>query len=379
MKRIFLLTALLAALSHPAFAQEDISININGDKLYPEQPPVVMNNRTLVPVRVVCEAMGLDVEWDGVNERVNISNDDTYVSISINCHDIDINGSIKYIDAAPVIVNSTTCVPIRAVVEPFGANVDWDSETQTVIITVSEDEPETPADEPDTVELSATESITDEISEDNEQTVSKSETEDEALQKSEVDDTLDDDAPEIVESGFAFYAQPDEEWGFKSNGRGYCWVCSYAMLISNISGERITPVDVAQYNLDAGSSSGSYMAGHFGIAANYNLKFVPAIDEDSEYFERFDSSHRGATYFKAETDEDVENALIEALKRNPDGIMVRFEGYPHTLVATEYKDGEIYYNDPASLNMENVTFDNTVVGKRFNLSDLTFVQAMVRK
>ncbi|MBQ8827876.1 MAG: copper amine oxidase, partial [Clostridia bacterium] len=59
MKRLLLLTAVAATtLTQAAHADGDISIRFNGNPLTAEQPPVVVNDRTLVPVRAVCEAMG---------------------------------------------------------------------------------------------------------------------------------------------------------------------------------------------------------------------------------------------------------------------------------------------------------------------------------
>ena len=151
------------------------------------------------------------------------------------------------------------------------------------------------------------------------------------------------------------------------------------MLISNIKGEMITPKDIAGYNVAAGYEDGAYIASHYGIASTYGLKLIPALPEDSIYFDYYDSSKRGATYLKFETDEDVINALIEALDNNPKGIMVRFEGYPHTMVATGYYGDEVYFNDPAAMHLENVPFKDTCVGKIFKLTDISFIQAMEEK
>ncbi|MBQ7794762.1 MAG: hypothetical protein IJ366_09645 [Clostridia bacterium] len=391
MKRLLLLTAVAATtLTQAAHADGDISIRFNGNPLTAEQPPVVVNDRTLVPVRAVCEAMGLEVGWEPETQGISISGDNTSVKLEIGYHTIDVNGNLDYIEAAPTLINSVTCVPIRAVVEPFGAIVDWDGSTRTVIIDVPEEENNTSSGiiSGSGSSSGSSSSKDDEEIEENTPPVDPEDsppTDEEPETAPEVEEDDEDEekptisnpvTPSITAKPFTFYAQEGEEWGFESNGRGYCWVCSYAMLITDLLGERVTPVDIAEYNLNAGSGSGNYMASHFGLAAEYGLEFVPALDESSEYFDYFDSQRRGATYFKAETEEDVKNALIEALERNPKGVLVRFEGYPHTLVATGYFDGEIYFNDPGSLEMENVTFENTCLGRNFSWTDLTFVQAM---
>lgn len=337
MKRLLFLAATLLAVVQANVYAEEINISLNGEDLQSEQPPVVINDRTLVPVRVVCEALGLDVGWDEDTKQVTICDELNLVKLTIDHTTIDVNDELSELDAAPAIINDVTCVPLRAVVEPFGADVSWDAASRTVMVTVGEE------------------------------MVDPTETEPEEEEENQM---------VITEKPFTFYYQSEEEWAFENSGRGYCWVCSYAMLISDILDEKVTPVDIANYNIELGGSSGSYMAGHFRLADKYGLKFVPALSEDSEYFDSFETERRGATYLKFETEEQVRAALIEALERNPHGIMVRFEGYPHTLVATGYYDGTVYFNDPASAEMENVAFEDTCLGKKYKLTDISFVQAM---
>lgn len=361
-KLLILIIALLTLTSTSAWGQDfDISVSVNGSILNPEQPPVVINDRTLVPVRAVCEALGLDVDWNQKFQEVTISRGDSFVKLGIDYHTLNVNNFLSYIDAAPKIVNGVTCVPIRYVVEPFGAIVEWDNETRTVMVKEHiPDEPElTPTPTPI---ATPTPEIKPNPESDKKPTISNP------------------PRPSFGTKPFTFYYQNQEDWAFEGNGRGYCWVCSYAMLISDTLGEEVTPLEIAEYNLEKSEGiSGCYMASHYGLLEQYGLKFVPAISEDSVYFSEFETIRRGATYFKTETDEDVTNALIEALDQNPKGILVRFEGYPHTLVATGYHNGEVYFNDPASHNMENVTFEDTCLGRNYTLSDLSFVQAIAVK
>lgn len=327
MKKLLICTALaLCAVSSTASAEKPIRVTYNGTRLDTEQPPAVVDGRTLVPVRDVCDILGLDIDWNPQTQVVRICDELNIVAMQIGSRRIEINDIESELDAAPEIINGYTCVPLRAVIEPFGVQVDWDGKTKTVIIT------------DENYEAGSGE---------------KSENEKE----------------------YAFYTQGDEEWAFEANGRGYCWVCSYAMVISNLTGERITPADIAEYNLESGGS-GNYMRSHFGLAERYGLKFAPALDEKSPYFDRFETERRGATYIKFETEDDVRAALSEALGRNPRGVMVRFEGYPHTLVAVYERNGKIYFNDPASETMENVEFANTCLARSFSLTDISFIQAL---
>jgi len=58
-----------------AYSQNNITIFVNGQKIETDVPPQIINGRTMVPVRFVSEALGADVEWDGMNRRVLITNE----------------------------------------------------------------------------------------------------------------------------------------------------------------------------------------------------------------------------------------------------------------------------------------------------------------
>ncbi len=174
------------------------------------------------------------------------------------------------------------------------------------------------------------------------------------------------------ESTYFYQSQPELE--FEENGRGYCWVCSYAMLFSNVLEDVITPIDIAQYNKEAGFG-GSYMAGHAALADSFDLELVPALAEDSQYFAEFDAKNRGETTLNVTSDEDAKVAICEALDRFPQGVIVRYEGYPHSMMAVSYDDENIYFNDPGLKDGEHITFDKTCL-KNFKLSDISYIQAV---
>ena len=199
-------------------------------------------------------------------------------------------------------------------------------------------------------------------------------------------------SPEMISSvtrnfvnGQAYYFQNQAEFNLPSNGSGYCWVCSYAMLMTNVLGYAVTPTDVAAVNL-AKSSSGAYCY-HKDIVAAYDLKFVDALSPNSPYFGGRDSGS-GGTYINNPSKDDAitRAALKEALTLHPEGVMVRYAQYPHTMVAVAYEGDVILFNDPAPLSSstytgtsryQGVPFSETCVAmKGFSLSDVTFIQAL---
>lgn len=112
-----------------------IKVVLNGEQLKFDRLPITENGRTLVPLRVIFEAMGATVDWDGVTQTVTAVKGNTTVKMQIGNSIMIKNGEKIALDVPPKIINGRTLVPVRAVAESFGAKVDWDGETKTVIIT----------------------------------------------------------------------------------------------------------------------------------------------------------------------------------------------------------------------------------------------------
>lgn len=118
----------------PLAPQSFICVSVGG-KLVPfDQPPVLENGRTLVPLRAIFEALGASVEWDAMTQTVKSVKDNTQISLQIGSSSMYVNGTAKTLDVPAKIINSRTLVPVRAVSEAYGASVEWDQYSQTVII-----------------------------------------------------------------------------------------------------------------------------------------------------------------------------------------------------------------------------------------------------
>lgn len=109
--------------------------------------PVVVNDRTLLPVRAVVEEMGGDVSWDGETQTVTLTCGENEIQLVIDKNTALLNGKETELDTAPVVMNDRTMLPIRFIAESFGYTVSWDEETQTVTLTKKAAE-ETPAAQP---------------------------------------------------------------------------------------------------------------------------------------------------------------------------------------------------------------------------------------
>lgn len=97
--------------------------------------PVILNSRTLLPIRAVIEAMGGTVKWDGSSKIVTLNVEGRELNLQINSKSMWDSTTVYTLDTAPVIIGGRTMLPVRAVAEYFGASVAWDSATKTTTIT----------------------------------------------------------------------------------------------------------------------------------------------------------------------------------------------------------------------------------------------------
>ena len=111
-----------------------ITVTINDNPIDFDQTPIIIDDRTLVPLRAIFEALGATVEWDGDTQTVTSEYNGIKIKLTIGDDKIYINGKENEIDASAQLIDGTTYVPIRAVAEAFNADVSWDGESKTVII-----------------------------------------------------------------------------------------------------------------------------------------------------------------------------------------------------------------------------------------------------
>jgi hypothetical protein len=112
-----------------------IKVTLNGAEIDFDQPPIIENGRTLVPLRAIFEALGAKVDWSQSAQTVTATKGDVTVSLKIGSNILTKNGESITLDVPAQLLNGRTLVPARAVAEAFGAKVDWDGKTRTVIIT----------------------------------------------------------------------------------------------------------------------------------------------------------------------------------------------------------------------------------------------------
>lgn len=129
-------------LPHQAQAASVIRIYIDGTLLQTDQDPVIINGRTLVPLRGIFEALNASVIWDPKTQTVTAYKQGTTVSLKIGDRTATINRETTQLDTPAQIMNGRTVVPVRFVSEALGEEVTWDPKAQTVNITTSPEEVE---------------------------------------------------------------------------------------------------------------------------------------------------------------------------------------------------------------------------------------------
>lgn len=123
---------------------KEITLKADGKVLKTDVAPVIVNDRTLVPIRVISEASGAVVEWDGVEKVAGIKSEKVKIKLKIDSSEALVNDKKVQLDAPAQIISDRTMVPVRFVAESFGYTVEWNGETRTVSLTSPKPEKEEP-------------------------------------------------------------------------------------------------------------------------------------------------------------------------------------------------------------------------------------------
>jgi hypothetical protein len=138
-------TAALAVVPVPAQQRALVlhigvsTFTIDGVTKTLDSPPLIMNGRTLVPIRAIIEALGGTVGWDGTARKATVALGSTTIELWIGKNAAKVNGANTPIDIAntkvvPEIINSRTMLPLRFVAENLGCSVEWTDATKSIVI-----------------------------------------------------------------------------------------------------------------------------------------------------------------------------------------------------------------------------------------------------
>ena len=107
---------------------------LNDSILSFDQPPVIEEGRTLVPMRFLFEQMGANVEWNEETKSARATLNNKAVTFAIDDNEAEVDSQPVTMDVPARLINGKTMVPLRFLSEEMGYNVTWDEETRTAVI-----------------------------------------------------------------------------------------------------------------------------------------------------------------------------------------------------------------------------------------------------
>ncbi|MCR8636615.1 copper amine oxidase N-terminal domain-containing protein [Paenibacillus radicis (ex Xue et al. 2023)] len=139
---VFYLIFSIGSLLIPVYSYiTELEVEVNGEKMdFANAQPYIdeRTGSTMVPAREIAERLGAEVEWDRSLEQVTLHSKHLTTKLTIGQKNASINGKEVKLDAPAVIKNDRTMVPLRAVSESLGADVDWVQERNLVLVTSSD-------------------------------------------------------------------------------------------------------------------------------------------------------------------------------------------------------------------------------------------------
>jgi hypothetical protein len=116
------------------YQSANLSVYYNGTKLTFEQEPIMVDNTTMVPMRDIFETLGAIIDWNANTQTVTARKGDTEIKITIGSKTAYVNGESVNITPAAMIVEGKTMVPLRFVSEALGVTVKWDRTAKKVTL-----------------------------------------------------------------------------------------------------------------------------------------------------------------------------------------------------------------------------------------------------
>ncbi|MBB6732927.1 N-acetylmuramoyl-L-alanine amidase family protein [Cohnella zeiphila] len=133
---LLFVVAVMLFLSAQAAAAQTVTpkLILDGKVLNPTEPPALVGNYTMVPVRIVGENLGYKVDYDSTSKKVTVADGDSVVSMVLDKKAATVNGQAVKLDAPPTAKSNTTLIPLRFVGEAFGLQVFWENSNKSVFL-----------------------------------------------------------------------------------------------------------------------------------------------------------------------------------------------------------------------------------------------------
>ncbi|WP_313339149.1 beta-propeller domain-containing protein [Sedimentibacter sp.] len=136
-----ILLILIFAFNFNVFADTNISVYVDNEKIDFDVNPIIENGRTLIPLRGVFEKLGAKVDWNKNISEAVIKDKSNEIQMLLGKNKVMVNGEIKDIDVPTKMINSRTFAPLRFITENLGHDIKWDDSTNSVYITKKDNVP----------------------------------------------------------------------------------------------------------------------------------------------------------------------------------------------------------------------------------------------
>lgn len=122
------------------YSADPITLIINGKTIESKVPPIIIDSRTLVPARAVFEELGATVSWVEETQKIFISLEENLILLTVNSNEANINGEIKVVEVPPKIVNDSTMIPLRFVAEALNFDIAWNGNERIASISSKQEQ-----------------------------------------------------------------------------------------------------------------------------------------------------------------------------------------------------------------------------------------------
>lgn len=114
-----------------------VSVLLDGRPVAGDVAPYIAEGRVMVPVRSILEPLGATVEWDGDRRMVRVVKGSLRIEIPVGQRGMYRNGERVETDVPSALVQGRTMVPVRSLAEILGAKVEWDGDHRRVLVTTA--------------------------------------------------------------------------------------------------------------------------------------------------------------------------------------------------------------------------------------------------
>lgn len=136
MKKLICLLLCLMIVAVPMFALANVSVEYNGTKVeFPDVQPEVKDGAPVLPLRAVFEAMGAGVYWEETDRMIMAQRGNNFVIMQIGSPVLFVGSAPATLNNVPYISSDRTMVGAEVIEQAFNAKVEWNAESNTVIIT----------------------------------------------------------------------------------------------------------------------------------------------------------------------------------------------------------------------------------------------------